>query len=128
MSIDILCNTLIKIKNANLLNNKYVKVCSTSLILQTLNILKIENFISNYYSLNNNTEIVVNLRYEKNFPIIQSIQLISKPGLKKYIKIKKIKETNNNFGQNILTSSIGLLLDKQANIKNIGGELLFKIN
>lgn len=128
MAINTLCNALVKIKNANLLGSKFVKIPATSFILQILEILKLEKFILNYYLLSNNKEIFVNLRYEKNYPLIQIIELLSKPGLHKYVNLKKIKKTNNNYGQTLISTPSGLLTNKQADIKKIGGEFLFKIN
>ncbi len=127
MSNTTLSNLLIKIKNANSINCKFIKVPLTKFTLHLLNNLKLENFITDYYQLNKKKEILINLKSKKYIFVIQYIEQISKPGLKKYITLTKIKNLKINSENNLISTSNGILDSKQAKIKKIGGELLFKI-
>ena len=75
---------------------------------------------------NNQGKIVIALKYEKstNEPIIKKIQRISKPGLRKYANQETMPRVLNGLGVAILSTSKGVMTDKEARIKNIGGEVL----
>ena|SRR3989338_7289897 len=72
-------------------------------------------------------EIEVKLRYEGNKPGIKGVKRISLPSKRVYYKIKNVKPTKSGFGTLILSTPSGVLTDREAREKNVGGEALFKI-
>ncbi len=127
MTIKSLSNTIIRIKNANLINDKFLKIPLTGFTLQILKILKSEGFIEDYYPILKKNEIVVKLQYKKKLSMIQKIIQITKPGLKKYIKVKTMKKIDENMTDSLISSSNGIMNSKTSCLKKIGGEILFKI-
>jgi len=73
-------------------------------------------------------ELKIELKYNKNGkPKISSIQRVSRPGLKVYISKDEIPTVLNNFGFAIISTSSGLLTDKQARAQKLGGEIIGEI-
>ena len=72
--------------------------------------------------------IKIALKYDSsNTPAITNLQRVSKPGLRKYIKPTDIRGTMNGLGISVLSTSKGVMSDKEAKLKNVGGEVLFVI-
>ena len=71
--------------------------------------------------------IEVTLKYFEDKPVIQEFQRESKPGLRRYFGSKDIPEVKGGLGIAILTTSRGVITDKQAKSQNIGGELICTI-
>ena len=73
-------------------------------------------------------EIEIGLKYRKNGkPQITSLQRVSRPGLRIYVSKDEIPTVLNNFGMAIISTSSGLMTDKEAKAKKIGGEILGEI-
>ena len=72
-------------------------------------------------------EIEITLKYFENQPVIKEFRRESKPGLRKYFASKEIPPVKGGLGIGILTTSKGVLTDKQAKSHNIGGELICSI-
>ncbi len=120
---------LIQIKNAQKVNKTLCILPKSKIVLGTLNILYNEGFI-NGYALNNKN-ITVFLKYKLNAePAIQQINILTKPGVPKYISVRKLqflKRNNKNLGILILSTSQGILSQKEALLSNNGGHLLCQI-
>ncbi len=71
--------------------------------------------------------IVVGLRYVGKQPAMTGVKRLSKPGLRKYIAAKKIPKSLGGYGVTIVSTSAGILGDKEARAKGVGGELLCSI-
>jgi small subunit ribosomal protein S8 len=71
-------------------------------------------------------KIKIALKYhpESKLPAIKSLERISKPGLRKYVDKKKVPRVLNGMGIAILSTSRGVMTDKEARVQNIGGEIL----
>jgi small subunit ribosomal protein S8 len=94
-----------------------------------LKILKEEGYILNY-SKNNSSKLVkfdIHLKYSGSHPVINEINVISKPGKRIYCNSDKIPLIKNGLGMVILSTSNGVVADHEARAKNLGGEILFKI-
>ena len=90
-------------------------------------ILKDQGFIIDYKIVDNKKQGVIKLalKYtENNNPVIKSISRVSKPGLRKYTGSNNMPRVINGLGIAILTTSQGVMTNKEAKIKNIGGEIL----
>ena len=94
-----------------------------------LKILKEEGYILNY-SKNNSGKIIkfdIHLKYSGNAPVINEINVISKPGKRIYCNSDKIPLIKNGLGMVVISTSHGVIADHEARVKNLGGELLLKI-
>ncbi|MDO9262964.1 MAG: 30S ribosomal protein S8, partial [Desulfosalsimonadaceae bacterium] len=93
-------------------------------------VLKEEGFIRNFKFIKDNKQGIlrVYLKYEQNDRhVIYGIQRVSRPSRRVYVGSKDIKPILNGLGISVLSTSKGLLTDKQARNENIGGEVLCAI-
>lgn len=129
---------LTRIRNSILVKSRKVKVIRTNSTISICKILKNEGFIDSfeecdkvYISENEyyHRLILLNLKYKgvKQKPYITSIKAISKPGIKTYVDNRNIPKVLGGIGIAVLSTSKGLLTDREAREKRIGGEVLFYI-
>ena len=119
-------NALTKIRNAVRVRHEDVTVDTNNLIVRILGILKDCGFIEAFElkKLENNKNIAnIKLKYTPN-PSIVELKLISKPGRRCYVKSKDIPRVYNGLGIGILSTSKGVMNDKEARRQNVGGELI----
>jgi small subunit ribosomal protein S8 len=69
--------------------------------------------------------ITINLAYEEGKPAISDVKIFSKPGMRCYISYKNLKPVLSGFGYSILSTSKGVMTDREAKKAKLGGELLF---
>lgn len=129
--MDPIADLLTRIRNANVKMKDRVDVPYSNLKMEVVRILKEEGFIANYKSLYNEGRrgsIRVFLKYspEKEL-VIRGIQRVSKPGLRVYRGYRDIPKVRQAFGVTILSTPQGLLTDKQAREKKVGGEILCQV-
>ena len=119
-------NALTKIRNAVNARHSSVIIDTNKLITGILVILKDCGFIESFEAkkLENHRNIAdVKLKYTPN-PSIVEIKLISKPGRRIYVKSKDIPRVYNGLGVGILSTSKGVMNDKEARRQNLGGEFI----
>ena len=124
---DTIADMLTRIRNANQMRYEEVKVPASNIKKEIARILKEEGFIKNYKVEEDNTQgtIVLTLKYtDKKQRVITGLKRVSKPGLRKYVKNDEIPEVINGLGIAIISTSKGIMTDKQARKENIGGEVL----
>jgi len=95
-----------------------------------LSILKREGFILNFKSTEDKKQglIKVYLKYEKNkTPYIADLKKITKPGRRVYIKSSEIKPVLGGIGISVISTSKGIMTDKEAKEKNLGGEVICQV-
>lgn len=118
-----------RINIANLSRHSLVIVPLTRMNLNLLNMFDKIGIIRGYM-VNENYNIVVYLKYSKSVKIIKKLQLVSKPGKKKYVSIIKLKKIKDKYAANnilILSTSKGFLFDIDCLRENIGGEVILRI-
>ena len=125
---DRIADMLTRIRNANQMKYDTVTVLSSKMIEEIAKILKDEGYISNY-KINKNTngdEMVLDLKYsaDKKERVITGLKRISKPGLRVYAKHDELPRVLNGLGIAIISTSEGLMTDKNARSKHLGGEVL----
>ncbi len=124
---DPIADMLTRIRNANQMRYKEVEV-STSTIKEVIaRILIEEGFNSGYKIKKNNVQniIVLSLKYGDNKErVITGLKRISKPGLRVYAKTNEIPKVLNGLGIAIISTSKGVMTDKQAREASLGGEVL----
>ena len=124
---DRIADMLTRIRNANQMKDKTVVVLGSKMTEGIASILKREGFIEDYdYQKNPNGDLItITLKYgEKKERIINGLRRISKSGLRVYAKKEEIPRVLNGLGIAIISTSQGLMTDKEAREAGIGGEVL----
>ena len=123
---DPIADMLTRIRNANRQHHDNVMVPASKLKVGIAEILKNEGFI-NGYTVEGEAPIQninISLKYRGNDRVITDLKRISKPGLRVYAKVDEIPKVLNGLGIVILSTSQGLMTDKEARAKKVGGEVL----
>ena len=125
---DVVADMLTRIRNANQMRYEKVVVPSSSVKVEIARILKEEGFVKDYKvekkDDNVQGEIILTLKYgEKKERVITGLKRISKPGLRVYVKNDEIPRVLNGLGIAIISTSQGIMTDKNARAKHIGGEV-----
>lgn len=124
---DTIADMLTRIRNANAMRYAEVKVPASNMKIEVARILKEEGFINDYKVNHDDVQgmIVLSLKYGPNKQrVITGLKRISKPGLRVYAKNDEIPRVLNGLGIAILSTSNGIMTDKEARKQNIGGEVL----
>ena len=125
---DTIADMLTRIRNANQMRYEEVSVPSSNMKKEIARILKEEGFIKDYkIDSDENTQgtITIYLKYtDKKERVITGLKRISKPGLRVYAKNEEIPKVLNGLGIAIISTSKGIMTDKEARKQNIGGEVL----
>ena len=124
---DTIADMLTRIRNANAMKYKTVEIPGTKMTKSIADILTKEGFIDGYEinKLAVGEMLVVNLKYSKSKErVITGLKRISKPGLRVYAKADEMPRVLNGLGIAIVSTSEGLMTDKEARAKKIGGEVL----
>lgn len=123
--MDLIADALTRIKNASIRKFPEVDVKKSNLIKSILEILKKEGFIENFYqSTNDKYSFTVKLKYYQKNSVINGCKRVSKLGRRIYVRKEKIPRVYNNYGIAILSTSKGILTDKEARALGVGGEVL----
>lgn len=124
---DPIADMLTRIRNANQMRYKEVEVPASKTKEELARILMEEGFVGNYVVNKKEVQdvIVLSLKYgDKKERVIKGLKRISKPGLRVYAKSHEIPKVLNGLGVAIISTSKGLMTDKQAREQNVGGEVL----
>ena len=123
---DSIADMLTRIRNANSMRYETVKIPASKVKEEIAKILKEEGFISNYKLEKDNIQgtLVLTLKYDNKQRVITGLKRISKPGLRVYAKHDEIPKVLNGLGIAIISTSKGIMTDRQARKENIGGEVL----
>ena len=124
---DPIADMLTRIRNANQMRYKEVEVPASKIKIEIARILKDEGFIADYKIKKNNVQdiIVLYLKYGQNKErVITGLKRISKPGLRVYVKAEELPRVLNGLGIAIVSTSNGLMTDKEARKASLGGEVL----
>jgi len=128
--IDPIGDMITRIRNAQLRALYNVKIPSSKFREKILEVLKQEGYISNYKTLSdakNKNSLSVDLKYHNGMPVIKEIKRISKPGRRIYAKADSISKIQNGLGLAIVSTSIGIMSDNDARMKNVGGEIICRV-
>ena len=119
-----------RIRNAQLRTLYNVKIPSSKFRAKILDVLKQEGYISNYKILSeskNKNSLVVDLKYYNGLPVIKEIKRVSRPGRRIYARADSIPKIQNGLGLAIVSTSIGIMSDSDARMKNVGGEIICRV-
>ena len=127
MVTDPIADMLTRIRNANQMRYKEVEVPASKMKIEIARILKETGFISDYQVKKDDKfeVIVLNLKYgDRKERVITGLKRISKPGLRVYAKAEEIPSVLNGLGIAIISTSKGVMTDKEAREQLLGGEVL----
>ena len=126
MMTDPIADMLTRIKNANAMRHETVVVPSSKVKSAILDVLKAEGFIADYtVSSEVKSNTTITLKYtENNSRVIKGMKRISKPSLHVYSTAEDLPKVLNGLGVAIISTSQGIMSDKQARKLKIGGEVL----
>ena len=124
---DTIADMLTRIRNANQMRYEEVRVPASNIKVSIAKILKEEGFISDFKLNKDDVQgmIVLNLKYgEGKERVITGLKRISKPGLRVYVKAEEVPSVLNGLGIAIISTSQGVMTDKDARKNSLGGEVL----
>jgi small subunit ribosomal protein S8 len=128
MNTDPIADFLTRIRNANSAGLRTVVIPSSKIKKEITKILFDQGFILNYQFINDNVQgsIKIALKYNSisKEPVIKKIERVSKPGLRRYSPGSEIPRVLNGLGIAIVSTSRGLITDKEARKQKVGGEIL----
>ena len=124
---DTIADMLTRIRNANSMGYAEVTIPASKLKIEMAKILKEEGFIKDYKVSSENVQktIELTLKYgNKKERVITGLKRISKPGLRVYVKSDEVPKVLNGLGIAIISTSKGIMTDKEARKQNVAGEVL----
>ena len=126
---DPIADFLTRVRNALHAKKKFVDIPSSNMKLKMTEILKNSSFIKDFNIIEDNKQNVirVHLKYKNGEPSISGLKKISTPGLRSYVGKDELPRVLNGLGLAILSTSKGLLTDKQAKVESVGGEVICHI-
>jgi small subunit ribosomal protein S8 len=127
---DPIADMLTRIRNAGKAKFNSIDIPGSKLKTDLARVLKDEGFIRNYKFIKDNKQGIlrVYLKYdEEQTNTIIGLERVSKPSRRFYVKSRDIKPVLNGMGVSILSTSKGIMTDKQARSENLGGEILCNI-
>jgi small subunit ribosomal protein S8 len=126
---DPIADMLARIKNALLAKRKQVIMPHSKVKEAIAKILAANNYIESFETVAKKpqSDLVINLGYQGKLPKISGVKRVSKPGRRLYSTVDKVPVALNGYGITIVSTSKGLLTDKEARQQNVGGELLCQI-
>ena len=126
MVTDPIADMLTRVRNANQMRYKEVEVPASKMKNEIARILKAEGFIVDYKVKKNNIQdiLVLSLKYVDKERVITGLKRISKPGLRVYVKAEEVPSVLNGLGIAIISTSQGVMTDKEARANSLGGEVL----
>jgi len=126
---DPISDLLTRIRNAVKAQKRRVDIPNSNLKKNIVEILKKQNFIVDYQIVEDNKQNILRvfLRYTNGVSALSGLQRISKPGLRVYSAKDTLPRVLNGYGISIISTSKGLLTDKEARREAVGGEIICKI-
>ena len=125
---DPVADLLTRIRNALMRKKMNVSVPYSKLKHELVKLLVKEGFLADVKKVKKDfDELDITLKYFKDEPVIKELTRESKPGLRKYISYKDIKPHKGGLGLKVLTTSKGLMTDKDAIKEEIGGEVICRV-
>lgn len=126
MNTDPIADFLTRLRNAQRASHKVVEIPGSNLKREMTKILFDKGYILSYKFEDDNKQGVIKiaLKYVNSNPAIRRIQRVSTPGLRQYTGADNLPRVLNGLGIAILSTSKGVLTDKEARNMNVGGEIL----
>jgi small subunit ribosomal protein S8 len=127
---DPIADMLTRIRNSAMAKKETVDMPASNLKVEIAKVLKAEGYISAYKLLKDDKQGILNvaLKYDENkVNVIEGIKRVSKPGSRVYVKTDAVPKVINGYGIAILSTSKGLMVDREARKSKVGGEILCNV-
>ena len=126
MIFDPIADMLTRIRNASTVKHETVEVPHSNIKEKILNIMKEEGYITDYVVEGEgvNKKMVVTLKYYNGTPVIRGIKRISKPSLRVFATVENMPRVINGLGIAILSTTKGVMTNKEARKQRVGGEVI----
>ncbi|NBC00217.1 MAG: 30S ribosomal protein S8 [Bacteroidetes bacterium] len=124
---DPVADFLARIRNGQMANHRHVDVPASKLKRAMTQILMDKGFVKNYLNIDDGKQglLRIYLKYDRGGePVIREMKRISKPGLRRYVGADELPRVRNGLGVAIISTSSGVMTDKEARRINVGGEVL----
>jgi len=123
---DPIADFLTRVRNASKAKKVRVEIPASGLKKELAEILKKENFIHDFAIVEDNKQnlIRIHLKYSQGSAAISGLRRISKPGLRIYKGVDELPRVLNGLGTAVISTSKGLLTDKEARKQSVGGEVI----
>ena len=128
MVTDPIADFLTRIRNAQMAKHRIVEIPASNVKKRMTEILYDKGYILKYKFEDDNKQglIKIALKYDAQSkePAIRSLERVSRPGLRQYAKPAEIRRVQNGLGIAIISTSKGVMTDKEARVQNVGGEVM----
>lgn len=127
---DPIADMITRIRNAQMVKKQTIKVPFSKFKMEILKVLKRNGYIEDFTKIGREPKrmIEITLSYdENNIPKITEIKKISKPSQRVYKKFKEIFPAKKGFGIYVVSTSQGVMTDKEAKAKKLGGEIILEV-
>jgi small subunit ribosomal protein S8 len=127
---DPISDMLTRIRNASIASYDTVEIPSSKMKIEIAKILKFEGYIRNYKLVEDTKQgiIVIYLKYNQDkSPAIKGLKRISKPSRRIYARSGEVPTTLNNLGITVVSTSRGVMTDREARKTGVGGEVVFSV-
>lgn len=128
MTTDPIADYLTRIRNAVQARHKVVEIPASNLKREMTKILKEKGYILNYKFVEDDKQGVIKIALKYNprtkIPAIRKLERASRPGLRRYVGSEDLPRVLNGLGVSILSTSSGVMTEKEAKKKKVGGEVL----
>jgi small subunit ribosomal protein S8 len=126
MMTDPIADMLTRIRNAQGARQRRVDMPVSKLKTEIARLLKENHYIHEFKVLDDGRFGVLRLylKYYQEKPVIRELRRISKPGLRKYVGVEEIPRVRNGLGMAMLSTSRGVLTDREARAAKVGGEVI----
>ncbi len=123
---DPIADLFTRIRNGLMVGHSKIDIPSSRMKLRIVQILQDEGYIKGFRNYEDNKQGIlrVYLKYQDDDPVITGIKRISKPGRRAYVGREKIPNVLNGLGTAIISTSTGVITDRECKEKGIGGEVL----
>ncbi len=131
MVTDPIADLLTRIRNAQMARHRIVEIPASNVKKRITEILYDKGYILKYKFEDDNKQgiIKIALKYDPQTkePAIKSLERVSRPGLRQYAKPAELRRVQSGLGISIISTSKGVMTDKEARIQNVGGEVMCNI-
>jgi small subunit ribosomal protein S8 len=131
MVTDPIADFLTRIRNAQMARHRIVEIPASKVKKRITEILYEKGYILKYKFEEDNKQglIKIALKYhpESKVPAIRALERVSRPGLRQYAKPSEIRRVQNGLGIAVVSTSKGVMTDKEARTQNVGGEVMCHI-
>lgn len=123
---DPIADFLTRVRNASKARQPRVDIPASKMKIQIAEIMKNEKYIHDYTIIEDNKQNIIRiaLKYRGGVPAISGLKRVSTPGLRIYKSVDQLPRVLNGLGTAVISTSKGLLTDKEARSKSVGGEVI----